>query len=196
MCVMGTGCRLIVNLMCRLNQNRLELNMIASSFLRKNIATLSQSSGKKVLDAPCGSGRNALYLQDLGFNVTGVDRDEVALRKLADSARGISNGSVETMLLDFDLDEWPFEKESFDVVINIHYVSFKLLPMLICSVRRGGLFLMETFENRGENYLQLPGRGRVLGGIRSEMEILECIERDAGPAGCDAVTVRVLARKN
>lgn len=169
--------------------------MKASAFLRRKVSALLPGDGKRVLDAPCGRGRNALYLQTLGFNIVGVDRDQAVLQVLEDAASMNSGGTVETVLMDFDNDDWIFPDESFDVVMNIHYVSLSLLPRLLRGIRRGGTFLMETFENRGENYLELPGAGSVKKIVQAELELLVYEERAAGPAGCNAVTVRVLGRR-
>lgn len=39
-------------------------------------------SAGKVLDLGCGSGRNSLYLQQLGFDVDSVDKSEVSINNL------------------------------------------------------------------------------------------------------------------
>ncbi len=168
---------------------------MSSAFLRKNISVLLQIGSKCILDAPCGSGRNALYLQKLGFNIVGIDRDDTALEVLEDAARSNGGGSVKTVLLDFDDDSWPFPDHSFDAVMNIHYVSLGLLPRLFRCLKSGGIFLMETFENRGENYLELPYVGSVKKIVQPELDLLVYEERDAGPPDCNAVTVRVLGRR-
>jgi 2-polyprenyl-3-methyl-5-hydroxy-6-metoxy-1,4-benzoquinol methylase len=44
-----------------------------------NISTLKKGT---VLDLACGDGRNAIYLAEKGFNVTGIDFSEEALKRL------------------------------------------------------------------------------------------------------------------
>jgi len=36
----------------------------------------------KILDAGCGNGRNFIYLNNLGYNVYGVDNSEFIIKKL------------------------------------------------------------------------------------------------------------------
>lgn len=68
----------------------------------------------RALDVACGEGRNAVWLAQQGWRVTGVDFSSVALekgRKLAD-ARG-----VEVDWIEADLNGWEPEPESFDLVV-------------------------------------------------------------------------------
>lgn len=45
--------------------------------------------GPRAVDLGCGSGANAIFLAGHGFDVTGIDFSEVALRKAASASRGI-----------------------------------------------------------------------------------------------------------
>ncbi len=45
----------------------------AKEFMDKLTGYLSLESGEKVLDLACGKGRHSIYLNELGFDVTGVD---------------------------------------------------------------------------------------------------------------------------
>ena len=71
----------------------------------------------RALDVACGEGRNAVWLAEAGWDVTGVDFSKVGLdkaRRLAD-ARGVS---VQWELA--DVTEYTPSPESFDLVIVMY----------------------------------------------------------------------------
>jgi len=77
---------------------------------------LKLEKGAKVLDLCCGHGRHSIELAKRGYNVTGLDRSRLFLKKAGREAlkRGIEN-------VDFiqgDMRKIPF-KEQFDAVINM-----------------------------------------------------------------------------
>ncbi len=65
--------------------------------------------GLRVLDAGCGGGRNLVYLLQEGYDVTAVDVDPRAIRKV--QALGVTNAHVA------DLGDLPYETGAFDVVL-------------------------------------------------------------------------------
>src|SRR5262249_48310814 len=71
----------------------------------------------KALDLACGEGRNAVWLAERGWHVTGVDFSEVAIekaRRLAE-ARGVD---VEWIVE--DLLRFPFVETAFDLVVLLY----------------------------------------------------------------------------
>jgi SAM-dependent methyltransferase len=71
----------------------------------------------RALDLACGAGRNAIWLAEQGWKVTGVDFSEVALqhaRRLARS-RGVD---VEWVLA--DVLDWEPPADSFDLVVVLY----------------------------------------------------------------------------
>lgn len=71
------------------------------------------------LDVACGEGRNAVWLAEQGWRVTGVDFSGVALQRAADAAR---DRNVEVEWIRADVTEWSPEG-AFDLVL-IAYVHF------------------------------------------------------------------------
>lgn len=71
----------------------------------------------RALDLACGEGRNALWLDSLGWRVTAVDYSQVAIAKARD--RSVADGaSVEFVcadLLDYEPDE-----SAFDLVVVLY----------------------------------------------------------------------------
>jgi SAM-dependent methyltransferase len=85
--------------------------------------------GTRVLDVACGHGRNSRYLASRGCHVIAVDSDPACGRSLAGEA------SVEFQLADLERDSWPFDGQSFDAVVVIHYLHRPLLPLLAQPAR-------------------------------------------------------------
>lgn len=103
-------------------------------------------AGGKVLDLACGSGRHARYLLAQGLQVTGVDRDNVALQSLP------AEGAGEWLLADIENGAWPLEGRVFDAVVVTNYLWRPLWPQILGSVAPGGLLLYETFALGNEVY--------------------------------------------
>lgn len=103
------------------------------SYLKKWVGT-----GKKVLDLGCRDGMLSAFYAE-GNDCTGVDIDQEAL-SLAKSRL-----NIKTFWLDLN-EEWPFAKESFDVIIaceileHIFFLS-PLLERIAASLKPGGLFI-------------------------------------------------------
>lgn len=73
-----------------------------------------------VLDLACGDGRNAIYLAEEGFEVTGVDFSDEALRRLESFAQR-SNLAVTTKQGDLSLDHALKDLGIYDNIIVNHY---------------------------------------------------------------------------
>jgi hypothetical protein len=63
------------------------------------------------------------------------------------------------------------------------------------SMLAGGFLVLETVEARGGNYHQLPKSGCIREILGNTFSFLIYKEQSAGPAGVDAVTVKLVARK-
>ncbi len=60
--------------------------------------------------------------------------------------------SVEFRLADLERDSWPFDGQSFDAVVVIHYLHRPLLPHLAAALAPGGLLVYETFAVGNEQF--------------------------------------------
>ena len=90
----------------------------------------------RALDLACGSGRNAVWLAEQGWTVTGVDFSDVALEQ----ARGLAaERGVEVEWLDADLREWVPDPGAFDlvVVLYLQLPAEELDPICRPGGRRG-----------------------------------------------------------
>src|SRR6202022_3774818 len=83
-------------------------------------AELLNLKKRRVLDAGCGNGRNAVYLAKRGCEVTAVDFAEAALtetQRRANSAGVKNRVSVEKVDLSTEL---PYVSNSFDFVLDAY----------------------------------------------------------------------------
>jgi SAM-dependent methyltransferase len=151
-----------------------------------------------ILDAPCGYGRHALSLQELGCRITCVDIDDRALEQLACfNGTRAETGQKHLELLKLDLvnEDWPFKEAQFSGALNVHFYESKLVTNLAYSLVSDGLLYIETIANRRGNFMQLPKAGEILNLLADNFEVLFLKECHAGPNNSGKVTVRMLARK-
>lgn len=103
-----------------------------------------------VLDAGCGTGENALFLSDLGYEVTGIDAAGAAIRKAKEKSRG---RRVPAVFLEWDALEISGLGKRFDTVIDcglFHVFSDEERPLYVEGLSLvlvpGGTFWMLCFS--------------------------------------------------
>lgn len=106
-----------------------------------------------MLDVACGSGRHVRLLAQMGFGVTGVDRDSAAVEPLA--------GIAEIVVADIENAPWPLAGRRFDAVVVTNYLCRALLSTLHESLADGGLLIYETFAD-GHQHIGRPSRPTFL----------------------------------
>ena len=93
------------------------------------------------LDIAMGQGRNALYLAAQGWDVTGVDVSDEALR-LARAQAADRDVTLET--INADIDQWDFGVDRFDLVTLLYAgEDAKWFDKIKASLRAGGVFVLE-----------------------------------------------------
>ncbi len=91
----------------------------------------------KALDIACGIGRNTHFLEEKGFVVDAVDISDYALSQVK---------NIETIKkFEVDLDTYNLESNSYDLIVNINYLSRRLFPQIKEALRGGGTLIFETF---------------------------------------------------
>lgn len=66
--------------------------------------------GKKVLDIGCFDGRESYLIKKQGNEVYGIDR-------MKDAVKQAEKKGIKVVRLDIEKNKWPFEKNSFDIVL-------------------------------------------------------------------------------
>lgn len=102
--------------------------------------------GGRILDVASGSGRNACWLAQQGWQVEAVDRDEAALAAM----HGMDN--INTRVADLENAPWPYADQQFDAIVVCRYLHRPLLPLLARSLTAQGVLIYETFMRGQENY--------------------------------------------
>ncbi len=135
----------------RLAQQVLGIDPSPAQFLVRQLHRLPKG---KVLDMASGSGRHALFLASLGYQVDAVDRDEQALAKLSASARVRGLTGISSRILDLEQPshEPNLGHDVYDAILIFFYLYRPLFPYLIKALKPGGILLYETFTV--DNHIQ------------------------------------------
>ena len=107
---------------------------------------LDELVGTTVLDVACGDGRNALFLAEHGFEVTGVDISEVGLERMQQFAadRGVE---VEALRRDLDRPEALAECGRYDNVVITRYKPPEVFWAGVGDlIRADGVLLVSTYN--------------------------------------------------
>ena len=96
------------------------------------------------LDLASGSGRNAIWLAEQGFETLAVDRNATALDALNEEAK-LRRLSLRSHVVDLENGQPFLEPDSFDLIVVVHYLHRPLFPALVRALRPAGVLVYETF---------------------------------------------------
>ena len=138
-----------------------------SELLPNNTAHSTSSPMPQALDIACGAGRNAVWLAERGWRVTGCDISREGLRRARSLAaeRGVS---IE--LFCQDLDNAALNPNRFDLIVCFFYLQRKLFPALKAALRPKGLVVYKTYTVDQQRF---PGRPRHPMHLLQPQELLE-----------------------
>jgi SAM-dependent methyltransferase len=112
------------------------------------------------LDLATGQGRNALYLAQQGWKVTGVDISDEGLRQAAKAA---SDQHLRLETIEADLDHWDLGTNRWDLVTMIYAGGDPaMVERVKRSVRPGGWVVFEFFHRDAT-------KGTGIGGFEERM---------------------------
>ncbi len=95
----------------------------------------------RALDLACGTGRNALYLAERGFEVTAVDISPRALELAEQKAR---EKGLTVNWIAADLDTYAIEGQYDLIVISFFSVNKGMVLPIIDALKHGGTLLCEN----------------------------------------------------
>jgi len=112
------------------------------------IDTVEHEKPGTALDVAMGQGRNALYLAERGWRVTGIDFAEEPLRLARDAA---ARRNLPLDAIQADMEHWDYGVERWDLVTMIYAGDDpQIVERLQRSIKRGGLFVLEFFADDGK----------------------------------------------
>lgn len=158
----------------------MEINKLNEIFGNIDIYLLDQilkgrfSKEMKILDAGCGEGRNCIYFLNQNYQIFGVDANPIAIQ--------MARIYAQTIRPDYDIyrfqtatvQDMPFHKASFDVVISsavLHFATsesdfFKMMDEMMRLLKDNGIFFLrmttgfggiqESSPNLGDGVFALP----------------------------------------
>jgi tellurite methyltransferase len=115
-------------------------NIETSEFLVENVSLLPPG---KALDVAMGSGRNAIYLAQMGYEVTGVDISQESVNMALQAAARLG---VSLLAQVADLEKgYSITRDDYDVIICFNYLQRSLIPQIKAGIKTGGMIVYETY---------------------------------------------------
>lgn len=122
--------------------------------LAENVEWLPEG---RALDLATGTGRNALFLADRGYDVDAIDVAPSALERASEAA---DERGVDVEWLAADIDEFDFPDGEYDVITISYYVNFDRLPDIKEALAPGGVLLYEHHLRTAEPVDRGPSGNR------------------------------------
>ena len=91
----------------------------------------------KALDLACGTGRNAVWLDENGWQVTAVDGSASAIEILHRQCP-----AVDARVADLEKHEFPIEPASWDLIVVAYYLQRDLFEPVKLGLKSGGVALV------------------------------------------------------
>lgn len=126
----------------------------------------------RALDLACGTGRNALWLAEQGWNVTAVDGSRAAIDLLKSK-----NPLVDARVADLEKHEYVIEPDSWDLIAMCYYLQRDLFEPAKRGVIPGGVVLaIVHIPGPGEGLTRFRLNPGELAGYFRDFEILHSYE--------------------
>ncbi|RNC82467.1 MAG: class I SAM-dependent methyltransferase [Phycisphaera sp.] len=115
-----------------------------NTFLAEHANQISRGT---VLSLAEGEGRNAVFLAELGYEVTAVDGSQVGIEKARQLA---ASRNVEIEFVHADLNDYHLGESAWDGIISIFCpvprdVRKQLHTQIASALKPGGVFLLEAY---------------------------------------------------
>ncbi len=137
-----------------------------NQFLVNQIEAIEQifPNKGKVLDIACGSGREATFLAQRGWQVTAIDNQMEAIGRCQNIAR-YNQVKINSFCLDIIQNPQQLSSDSFDLIIMFRFLHRPLFSHIQKWLKKDGFFVCETFsieaakfgKPRRRSLLLIPG---------------------------------------
>jgi tellurite methyltransferase len=108
--------------------------------------------GRHAADIAMGSGRDALFLSEKGFFVTGL---ESSLEAINITKKTMAQKSLLMWPVLGKAEELPYAKNSFDCILVFYFLQREIMDEIRALLKKGGIFIYETFLKR-QNAIDRP----------------------------------------
>jgi 2-polyprenyl-3-methyl-5-hydroxy-6-metoxy-1,4-benzoquinol methylase len=108
----------------------------------------------KALDVGMGQGRNALYLAQQGWTVTGFDPADKAVAVAQEEAKRLGVSLTALVLRD---DQFDFGKEQWDLIVLSYVGARGMVPRVYDALKPGGLVVVEGFHRDATKTASIGG---------------------------------------
>lgn len=88
----------------------------------------------RALDIACGAGRHAIWLQQHGWKVTAVDRDQEAIEQIQRNYP-----AIDARVMDLECSPFVVIPDAYDLVVCWLYFQRDLYPLIREGLRPGGI---------------------------------------------------------
>ncbi len=120
----------------KLNSINYNSHIKVSNWIQKNLS--KANNNKLLLDIATGNGKHSYLAQLKGYTTIATDIDFIKLKNIKSSY--IININFETKY------NWPFKKNSIDVILVTNYLHRSLLNNILDALKPNGTLLYETFS--------------------------------------------------
>jgi tellurite methyltransferase len=172
------------------NQRYLEQPEIAPPvpLVRKIAETIRPG---RALDLACGTGRNALWLSQQGWDVTAVDGSSIAIAALRVRAPGIC-----TTVADLEAHEYTIEPAAWDLIVVTYYLQRDLFEPAKAGLKPDGtmIAIVHTTEKNEEPTAHRLRPGELVTYFEG-WEILHQHEGSPDESGHQRRSAEVVARR-
>jgi SAM-dependent methyltransferase len=140
----------------------------------------------KALDLACGTGRNALWLAERGWDVTAVDSSVEAIDSLKSHASG-----VDARIADLEKGEFEIDPGAWDLVLIMRYLQRDLFALAKLGLKPSGVLIASVLlEDSGAPHARFRAKRGELRRYFEDFEILHYNEEGPGPHRFAEITAR------
>jgi tellurite methyltransferase len=108
--------------------------------------------GKRVADIAMGNGRDALFLSEKGFFVTGLESSVEAINITKET---MAQRDLVVYPVLGDAKRLPYRENTFDCITVFYFLEREIMQEIRALLKKGGILIYETFLKR-QNFIDRP----------------------------------------